>query len=286
MCIRDSFVDSLEGTLRYVKAKQRSKHDVYLSWDEWQVWYKGDPVHGNWTEAPHLSEETYNLEDALVVAQWLNVFLRKSQVLKIACVAQIVNVISWLNTRGDEMLKQTEAENLALKNDLGFFERLLPAAAGESALSIRGLQAEAVTPGQLRYQLLLMQTGKSRPEFSGRYEMTLSGTLEGRPWSLVPPGGTQPLQVRQYRRVEGLTPQPLGAELARRPWVLRDGPERIESGWWDGKDVRRDYFVAESPSGARVWLYRDGRGGFGDGEWFAHGPVSYTHLTLPTSDLV
>ncbi|HNW61754.1 MAG TPA: hypothetical protein PLX45_17785 [Piscinibacter sp.] len=107
-----------------------------------------------------------------------------------------------------QQLKQTEAENLALKNDLGFFERLLPAAAGESALSIRGLQAEAVTPGQLRYQLLLMQTGKSRPEFSGRYEMTLSGTLEGRPWSLVPPGGTQPLQVRQYRRVEGLIDHP------------------------------------------------------------------------------
>ena len=53
--------------LRYVKAKRRSKHDVYLSWDEWQVWYKGDPVQGNWTEAPHLAEEIYNLEDALVV---------------------------------------------------------------------------------------------------------------------------------------------------------------------------------------------------------------------------
>jgi alpha-N-arabinofuranosidase len=39
------------------------------------------------------------------VAQWLNVFLRKSHVLKIACVAQIVNVISWLQTRGDELLK-------------------------------------------------------------------------------------------------------------------------------------------------------------------------------------
>ncbi len=87
------------ATLRYVKAKRRSKHDVYLSWDEWQVWYKGDPVQGDWTEAPHLAEEIYNLEDALVVAQWLNVFLRKSDVLKIACVAQIVNVISWLHTR-------------------------------------------------------------------------------------------------------------------------------------------------------------------------------------------
>ncbi|MCA9871332.1 MAG: alpha-N-arabinofuranosidase, partial [Anaerolineae bacterium] len=75
------------------------------SWDEWQVWYKGDPVMGDWTEAPHLAEEMYNLEDALVVAQWLNVFLRKSHVLKIACVAQVVNVISWLHTRKDGLLK-------------------------------------------------------------------------------------------------------------------------------------------------------------------------------------
>jgi alpha-L-arabinofuranosidase len=102
----EQFVDTLEGTLRYVKAKTRSKHDVFLSWDEWQVWYKGDPVEGSWTEAPHLAEEIYNLEDALVVAQWLNVFLRKSQILKIACVAQIVNVISWLHTCRDQLLKQ------------------------------------------------------------------------------------------------------------------------------------------------------------------------------------
>ena len=101
----ESFVDTLDGTLRYVKAKRRSKHDVYLSWDEWQVWYKGDPMQGDWAEAPHLAEEIYNLEDALVVAQWLNVFLRKSHVLKIACVAQIVNVISWMHTRSDGLLK-------------------------------------------------------------------------------------------------------------------------------------------------------------------------------------
>jgi alpha-N-arabinofuranosidase len=101
----EHFVDTLEGTLRYVKARRGSKHDVFLSWDEWQVWYKGDPLQGNWTAATHLAEEIYNLEDALVVAQWLNVFLRKSQVIKIACVAQIVNVISWLHTRTDGLLK-------------------------------------------------------------------------------------------------------------------------------------------------------------------------------------
>ena len=101
----ERYVDTLEGTLRYVRARQRSQHQIYLSWDEWQVWYKGDPVQGNWTEAPHLAEEIYNLEDALVVAQWLNVFLRKSHILKIACVAQIVNTISWLHTRPEGLLK-------------------------------------------------------------------------------------------------------------------------------------------------------------------------------------
>ncbi|HVE48839.1 MAG TPA: DNA polymerase Y family protein [Casimicrobiaceae bacterium] len=66
-------------------------------------------------------------------------------------------------------------------------------------------------------------------------------------------------------------PQPLSEILERQPWVLRDGPERIESGWWDGHDVRRDYFVAENPAGEIVWVYRDHRYGVDDGEWFLHG---------------
>jgi protein ImuB len=65
--------------------------------------------------------------------------------------------------------------------------------------------------------------------------------------------------------------QPLAPLLERSPWVLREGPERIESGWWDGHDVRRDYFVAENPAGEIVWIYRDHRYGVDDGEWFLHG---------------
>lgn len=103
----EEYVDTVAATLRYAKAKQRSAHDVYLSWDEWQVWYKDRGGRGGWTEAPHLCEEIYNLEDALVVAQWLNLFLRKADVIKIACVAQIVNIISWLQTRKDDLLLQT-----------------------------------------------------------------------------------------------------------------------------------------------------------------------------------
>ncbi len=52
------------------------------------------------------------------------------------------------------------------------------------------------------------------------------------------------------------------------PLVLVGGPERIESGWWDGHDVRRDYYVAESRAGTRLWVYRE-RGAAGG--WFLHG---------------
>jgi alpha-N-arabinofuranosidase len=103
----ESHLDTLAGTLRYVKAKLRSKHDVFLSWDEWNVWYKDMNWDGGGKQAPHLIEEVYNLEDALVVAQWLNVFLRRSQVLKVACLAQLVNVIAPILTRKDGLLKQS-----------------------------------------------------------------------------------------------------------------------------------------------------------------------------------
>ncbi len=66
-------------------------------------------------------------------------------------------------------------------------------------------------------------------------------------------------------------PAPLSPSFEHAPWVLRDGPERIESGWWDGNDVRRDYFVAQTPDGGVTWIYRDHRRGTDDGEWFLHG---------------
>jgi alpha-N-arabinofuranosidase len=103
----EEHVDTLSATLRYVKAKLRSKHEVFLSWDEWNVWYKGMIYDGAWAKAPHLCEEIYNLEDALVVAQWMNVFLRRTQVLKIACLAQLVNTISPILTNKNGLLKQS-----------------------------------------------------------------------------------------------------------------------------------------------------------------------------------
>ena len=101
-----------------------------------------------------------------------------------------------------QQLKTVESENLVLRGDLGFFERLLPAGASEG-LIIRGLQVEPQAEGRMRYQMLVMQPGKATPEFNGRYEITLTGTLDGKPWSLSQPGGPQALQLKQYVRIEG-----------------------------------------------------------------------------------
>jgi hypothetical protein len=107
-----------------------------------------------------------------------------------------------------QQLRQAEAEVLGLKADLGFFERLLPA--GET-LAVRGLQAEVVQPGQLRYQLLVMQSGKAPAEFKGRYELQVTGTLDGKPWTADLPAGPQPISLRQYARVEGRLDHPAAA---------------------------------------------------------------------------
>jgi protein ImuB len=52
------------------------------------------------------------------------------------------------------------------------------------------------------------------------------------------------------------------------PLALIAGPERIESGWWDGDDVKRDYFIAQTPDLATLWVYRERRQ---PGGWFLHG---------------
>lgn len=106
-----------------------------------------------------------------------------------------------------QQLKLVEAENLSLKNDLGFFERLMPSDAGDGP-TIRGLQAESKGGGTMRFQLLLMQVGKTVPEFDGRYEIVLAGTLDGKPWTFPQPGGPKPLQLKQYLRVEGMITHP------------------------------------------------------------------------------
>ena len=103
----DRVIEDYSGLFDYVRGLKRSNKRVYLSFDEWNVWYKDRGGNGQWAEAPHLCEEVYNLEDALVVAQYLNAFIRRADIVKIACIAQIVNVIAPMLTKRDGLLIQS-----------------------------------------------------------------------------------------------------------------------------------------------------------------------------------
>jgi hypothetical protein len=105
-----------------------------------------------------------------------------------------------------QQLRQAEEEIVSLKADLGFFERLLPAPG--DGLAVRSLQAEPVQPGQMRYQLLVMQSGRSPSEFKGRYEIQLAGKLDGKPWTFTPPPAQRALALKQYARLEGMLDHP------------------------------------------------------------------------------
>ncbi len=103
----DRQIEQADAVCRYVRGRNRSAKRAYVCFDEWNVWYKDYETDGHGTVAPHLIEEVYNLEDALVVAGFLNSFIRHADVVKIANLAQVVNVIAPLLTRGDELLVQS-----------------------------------------------------------------------------------------------------------------------------------------------------------------------------------
>jgi protein ImuB len=95
-----------------------------------------------------------------------------------------------------------------------------------------------------------------------------TASAEGKPlWLLAEP---QPLDGSERPCFEGAL-------------ELEQGPERIESGWWDGRDVQRDYYIARNPAGVRLWVFRDrdrasSAGAMGApefvGRWFLHGVFS------------
>jgi alpha-N-arabinofuranosidase len=93
-----------------VRGLKRSSKNLFLSFDEWNVWYRarsGDAVNGRRQEAPHLLEEIYNLEDALLVGGLLITLMRNADRVKVACLAQLVNVIAPIMTNANGLFRQT-----------------------------------------------------------------------------------------------------------------------------------------------------------------------------------
>ena len=106
----DQQIEETLAVCDMVRGHKRSKKQLWLSFDEWNVWYRqrsGDAVDGHEQEAPHLLEEIYNLEDALVVGGLMNSLLRHADRVKIACLAQLVNVIAPIMTNRDGLFLQT-----------------------------------------------------------------------------------------------------------------------------------------------------------------------------------
>lgn len=100
-----------------------------------------------------------------------------------------------------------------------------------------------------------------RPEEAWRVAAAAAAAQQALPW--------QP-----FRRPTWLLREPQPLEMrGGRPWHrgalrLLDGPERIETGWWDGRDVRRDYYIARDAQGATLWIYRERSPPHA---WFLHG---------------
>jgi len=107
----DRFIHTIISVCDYMKAKKRSKKTIHLSFDEWNVWYHSNDADKRiepWTIAPPQLEDAYNFEDALLVGTLLISFLKRSDRVKIACLAQLVNVIAPIRTEnGGAAWKQT-----------------------------------------------------------------------------------------------------------------------------------------------------------------------------------
>ncbi|SJL84617.1 alpha-N-arabinofuranosidase [Vibrio palustris] len=100
-----NYIETVASIIRMTKAKKRSDHNVYISFDEWNVWYHSreqdkPTIEGEngWPHAPALLEDIYDFADTLQVACILNTFIRNADVVKIGCMAQLVNVIAPIMT--------------------------------------------------------------------------------------------------------------------------------------------------------------------------------------------
>jgi alpha-N-arabinofuranosidase len=99
-------LNAYEGLLRALCLERKIKRLIPIAVDEWNVWYRTHPQYGGIPSQNKL-EEIYNLEDALVVAMNLNAFIRHAYSVKMANIAQIVNVIAPIFTRREGLVFQT-----------------------------------------------------------------------------------------------------------------------------------------------------------------------------------
>ena len=105
----DNYIKTVVSVCDAIKGKRRAKRRIDLSFDEWNVWYHSNGAEfEKWSEAPHILEDVYTFADALMVGLILITLLKHADRVKIACIAQLVNVIAPIMTEnGGKAWRQT-----------------------------------------------------------------------------------------------------------------------------------------------------------------------------------
>ncbi|MBP9061204.1 MAG: hypothetical protein KBF98_12925 [Rhodoferax sp.] len=119
-------------------------------------------------------------------------------------------------------VKNLEADNRRLRDDLGFFEKLIPTT-GVGGIAIRSLQAQVEQGRVVKWQVLVIQAVKDPVEFSGRLELSFVGVQNGKPWAAALPGGPQVFKLKQYGRLDGVFDLPPHAVIKEVSARVLDG---------------------------------------------------------------
>lgn len=170
------------------------------------------------TELASLREEVQRLRSeqdrALSVANTADSLLKAAQTTQESLAARV---------------KSLEAENLALTRDLGFFEKLMPSRDDGKPLALRGLQIQSDGPNRLRYQALLMQAVGRSGTVKGRYDLTLTGSQEGRAWTQTVNTPGQAIEMKQYQRLEGVIDLPVGVVVKQLEIKVLDTDGKLQA---------------------------------------------------------
>lgn len=116
-----------------------------------------------------------------------------------------------------EQVKTLTTENQKLKDDLAFFEGLMPSGTGTDGITVQNLKIEAQGPGQLRYRALVMQGVKNTKDFEGELQFSVNLVQAGKPVTMLFPdpksgeAGKLKLSFKHYQRLEGVITIPDGA---------------------------------------------------------------------------
>ena len=103
--VMEQRTELVKGLIDIAMEDAEREDEIKIAWDEYNVWYRARS--GSDMEGETALEERYNLSDALVIASFLNGFIRNADIVKMANLAQLVNVIGTMFTTPDDMFKQT-----------------------------------------------------------------------------------------------------------------------------------------------------------------------------------